>query len=96
VLIELADPTHKVTTSEMMKLTVPGPKAQYRTLSWKGPTVLWLAGSVQITALIEHFERNDHANLAEIPRHERMSPMGFLRSSDSMLKPSYFFFAGPR
>jgi NIPSNAP len=41
------------------------------TLSWKGPTVLWLAGSVQITALIEHFERNNHANLAEIPRRER-------------------------
>jgi hypothetical protein len=41
------------------------------TLSWKVSTLLWLAGSIQITVLIEHFERNNHANLAEIPRHER-------------------------
>ena len=40
-------------------------------LSWKRPPVFWLAGGVPVTALIDHFERNDHANLAEIPRRER-------------------------
>jgi hypothetical protein len=54
----------------MGKLTVPDPKAQYPTLKLEAADRLLLSRGVQMTALVETFKGNDHANLAEISCRE--------------------------